>query len=496
MRVSEYFGIDRKQSELDFVDVDVIKDTPVYIDPSCIRWLSDDWSEQCNIMLTTYFDSLLDAVRQGDRERTLDLLAKLREPNETHLGISKGKSAGRALGAKSIRTLGDKLAESRAAQTGLIEDLEDTALFIDGVGRDVISDITTNILRGTLINYTQSVSRFYDIPTEEVPSGFVWDPSRQEWEEDYTELPTSESGKLLLVPKVIVRNGLHLKKDEFLRNYLVPTLIDEELDNPSSKLVQTVKEGDRTLRKVNPEDVIEHYGMSKEDVNRLSVERPELVFRYRETKKKSRSLPLGHSALASATNSDDIDYDELLRAVIETPTGFDHAHDYHDRVESLLSALLYPELSFPTKEEKLHNGRKRVDIQYTNTSQRGFFSWLIDHRIPSRYIFVECKNYERDLGNPELDQISSRFSPLRGKVGLLVCREFKEKELFLKRCRDTALDHRGYIIVLDDSDLAVLVDDAKRASTPPRERKKLGIKGGEKIWEFPRIRARFNDLVS
>jgi hypothetical protein len=496
MRVSEYYGLNRRQSELDFVDVDTVKDTPVYIDPSCMRWLADDWNRQCNIMLTTYFDSVLDAVRLDDKDRVLGLLGKLREPNETHLGISKGKSAGRALGPKSIRVLAAKLAESRAAHTGLIEDLEDTALFIDGVGKDVISDITTNIIRGTLILYTQSVAQYYGIPLEEVPSGFVWDPARQIWEEEYVDLPVTEEGKLLLVPKVIVRNGLHLTKDEFLKHHLVPALIDEESADPSSKLVQTVKQGDRVVTRVDRERLLAHYGTSKSAVDNMSVDRPAVLSNYKDIKRKSHSLPLGHDALSAATQDDLVDFPALLEAVLAVPAGADAAHEYHAKVEALLSALFYPELSFPTKEENLHEGRKCVDIRYTNTSQRGFFNWLKSNHVSSRYIFVECKNYGRDLGNPELDQISSRFSPLRGMVGLLVCRSFENKELFLKRCRDTALDHRGYVFVLDDSDLQEMVSAMSSAVENARKPAKYRNSNAGSPWEYPLLRDRFSNLVS
>jgi hypothetical protein len=44
---------------------------------------------------------------------------------------------------------------------------------------------------------------------------------------------------------------------------------------------------------------------------------------------------------------------------------------------------------------------------------------------------------------------------------MLVCRRFKDKAKFQQRCRDTALDDRGYIIALDDEDLKTLVEARK-----------------------------------
>ena len=104
------------------------------------------------------------------------------------------------------------------------------------------------------------------------------------------------------------------------------------------------------------------------------------------------------------------------------------------------------------------------DISYTNLASQGFFDWV--HRIqraPAPNVFVECKNYGSDLRNPEIDQIAGRFSPLRARLGLLVHRGFGDKSRLIQRCRDTALDSRGFVLPLDDDDLARLADERRRA---------------------------------
>lgn len=75
-------------------------------------------------------------------------------------------------------------------------------------------------------------------------------------------------------------------------------------------------------------------------------------------------------------------------------------------------------------------------------------------------MFVECKNYGTELGNPELDQMIGRLSDQRGTFGVIVCRRLADRETFEQRCRDTAADGRGFIIVLTDDDLAPLAAES------------------------------------
>ncbi|MFF7965766.1 hypothetical protein ACFZC3_10430 [Streptomyces sp. NPDC007903] len=447
------------------MDVDTVNDIRVYVDPGSIRYLEDDWGKQCLKMLETFFDSVLDSVRSNDKRRTVSLLSQLREPNETHLGISRGRSAGRGFGSKMGAELADKLAKSEAARTGLIQDLEDTAFFIGGVGMDIVSDVTTNIIRGPLITYTQQMAELFGIPlTNGVVSGPVWNPVSLEWENGFTELPTPDGNKLLLVPKVIVRRSMHMSRSEYYRDHLVPVLQEEEEKSASRGLADTVRS--RGKSRVTKKEIKKKYGSTKPDITRETLKRPSVYENYRNIKRQVAPQPLSHRELADTADSPLPDYEQLLQDVLDVPPGKADATRYHDAVESLLSAIFYPSLSMSEKEFEIHDGRKRVDIVYTNTARDGFFRFLVRQRIQSRYVYVECKNYGKEVANPELDQLSSRFSSFRGEFGILACRSFQDKDLFLRRCRDTARDGRGLIVALDDEDLKRLVADVLAALNP------------------------------
>lgn len=459
MRVSAHYKLGRSQPSLEFVDVDIRGDTRVFVDPRALRLIDSDWSRECVSLLQNFFDTVLEAIRAGNNPRARELLASLSEPNETHLGLSRGRAQGRGMGTELARDAWRSISQSRAVSTGLIEDLEDTVLFVEGIGFDIISDVTTNIIRSQLIEFTQDVARYYGIPlVENVVSGQTWDRRARRWTQSYTSLPRTKHGVLLLVPKSIVRRNQTFSPGEYYNDFVLPQLQTDELEAHSS-LVETLRDG---RRRVTKKAVRERYGQGKGVNLETTLKHPALLDRYRRAKDVKRQPP-GHEEIADMTESERPDWDALLAAVRAVPPGIEHATVYHHAVEALLTALFYPALDQPRREFPIHQGRKRIDITYTNVASRGFFDWV--HRVqaaPAPNVFVECKNYGSEPSNPEVDQLAGRFSALRGRVGLLVHRGFGDKARLIARCRDTALDDRGFILPLDDDDLAALVEERKQ----------------------------------
>jgi hypothetical protein len=345
------------------------------------------------------------------------------------------------------------LSTSEAVKSGLLEDLEESVLMVKHVSDDIVSDITTNILRQPLIRYTQHACEYYGIPTEpDIDSGPMWDPAAKRWFSDYVELPVASKKKLLLVPKAIVRLKMDYNQDEYFRHYLLERLRAVEL-SANTSLVHVLKDG---RRRVTKKDLEQKYGRGKSTIVEQTRNYPDVLQRYRKDRKHDVKPPLTHERIAESIDAAPPDWDSLLQAVKDITPGTAEATAYEKAIEQLLTALFYPSLTNPSLQHEIHEGRKRIDITYVNCASEGFFYWLaLNYTAP--HIFVECKNYGKEIGNPELDQLSSRFGKSRGQVGFLVCRSFLKKDLFLKRCRDTAQDGRGFIIPLDDSDLALLI---------------------------------------
>ena len=460
MRVSEHFALGRTQPTLDFVDVDVVGDVAVFVDPRALRLLNTPWADECVSLIQSFFTTVMEAIRAGQDDTARQLLAALREPNETHLGLSRGRSRGRALGPGSAHDVWDALSQSEAAKSGLLEDLEDTILMVEGISADIVSDIATNLIRGPLIRYTQEACSAYDIPFDnDVDSGPLWDAQAQRWFNEFVRLPVVNDSKLLLVPKVIVRKRMDYDAQEYYRHYILEHLRELEL-SANSELVQLLRSGNR---RVTIKDLKEKYGEGKSVIVRETRRDPTLLSRYRADKAGRIMPPLTHGQLAEVEGTPPPDWDRLIDGVTHLATGQSDADAYERAVEQLLTALFYPSLANPQLQKRIHDGRKRIDITYTNLATHGFFRWLATH-FSASHIFVECKNYGGEVGNPELDQLAGRFSPSRGQCGLLVCRSFDNKKLFEQRCKDTASDGRGFIVALDDSDLIAMTELRKTDS--------------------------------
>lgn len=458
MRVSEYYQLDRTQPNLDFVDVDIVEDTRIFVDPCALRLLPSNWGNECVSLVQSFFQAVLSAIKQGNHNRAQRLLLALKEPNETHLGLSKKEARGRALGRNSAHDVWKNLSKSEAIISGLLEDLEDAILMVEGISSDIISDITTNIIREPLIQYTQDMAAYYEIPlVVGVNSGPLWNPLLQEWHVKFVSLPITTFGKLILVPKVVVRRQTDYEVEEYYRHYLLEHLREIELA-ANTELVHLLKDG---RSRVTKKDLEAKYGRGKSTIVRETRNHPKILEQYRNDKRRSYQPPLDHTEIAASEGTPLPEWDELIRTAREIEPGKEYFDTYEKAIEKLLTTLFYPTLTNPRKQFEIHEGRKRIDLTYTNVAREGFFSWLSLH-YPSSNIFIECKNYTRDLGNPELDQLAGRFSPSRGQFGLIICRGFDDKDLFLKRCQDTAKDNRGFIILLDDDDLSELVTARKQ----------------------------------
>jgi hypothetical protein len=460
-KISKVFALNATQGELDFVDIRTDRDTRLFLEPFAISLRDDAWSEHCQDHLVSFFDAVIQAIRSGKDDRAHALLSHLGEPDETGLGYSTRRWRGRGVKGEKARQLFLALKRSKAVQTGLLQDLGEADLFIEGISLDGLSDISASVLRGPLIEYTQAQCNNWGIPLrKDVAAGYVWDSAQQQWHPKYADLPVAKGRHLILVPKFSVRRSLLLNSQEYYNKYILDFIAEQEIVR-GSNLVHLLKNGRKRVYKseLKPENPF-----SKDFLAKFSSDNPQVLESY---KKMYKDLPDADSAPRDSEIDSGFNESAFARALMERlpniPSGKDDATTYHRFMIGALEFLFYPHLMYPVAEQKLHEGRKRIDIMYTNAAKGGFFERALKSaQLRAHVIPFECKNYTKDPKNPELDQISGRFGDARGWLGFMCYRTSTNDALVLKRCADTALDGRGYVIPLHDADIIALLEMISR----------------------------------
>lgn len=473
-RFSKFFKLGLSQHQLDFVDINNEYDTPVYVDPYAIEIRDDIWAAEASEQIRIFFLEVLSALRKNDDARAINLMSKLTEPKETFLGVSRDTPQGRGVGLGQAKQLISAIKGSEAFSSGLLSDLSEMSLYVEGVDRDKISDLTTNIIRNLLVDYTQEQCDLFGIETHSYNGPPFWDKGRRNWISQHTQLPYISQNPIILVPKYIVRRKLSLDSQDFYNKQITDFLVDENL-KANSSLVQTLKSG---KRKVYKGDVREENPKSKSFIAYIVAKHPGLLELLKSVA-KSQSIILNFHDDDESPQSICLKLAELLPKI---PTGKKNADDYHTFIIGAFTTLFFPDLITPKKEWDIDDGRKRVDLVFTNAADNEFFSHRrSDSRVNANVVIVECKNYSSDIANPELDQLLGRFNSDRGKFGIIACRSVDDTTLLKRRCRDAVKNNQGYIIALTDADvIGMLTAKSKMRDSD--------------VYEF--LHAKYRDIIS
>jgi hypothetical protein len=470
VKLSERFDLKKTQYELDFVDIDPSRDLRLFIDPYFLARRHDQWSISASRTIRSFFEYFITLLRTGEDQQARDLFEHLREPNETCLGLSRGAPRGNGIGESNADDIFESLKGSRAVKTGVVADLEDCRLFIKGIDKDKTSDMATNIIRGHLIEYTIAQCELWGIPLQDgIPSGFVWDRMEKEWINLHTKMLIVDDRRLLLVPKAIVSYAKRYAAKQYHQHFVLTFLQHEHLRLNSVLVEQKERKDGTVTRRVTKKSVVDYEAPStKEYLAKFTETHPEVFKEFKEFV-ASRQASIPDREFDPGQLDSVIDY--LIELLESIPAGGENATLYHRTVLGILELLFYPNLTAPQIERDIHDGRKRIDITFDNGAQDGFF-WNLHtiSKVTCPFVFVECKNYSRDVANPEVDQIAGRFSPNRGRFGLVLCRSVENMSLLLARCADVYKDERGVVIPMEDADLIEMLRDLKRGIRRPEER--------------------------
>jgi hypothetical protein len=272
-------------------DVSLIKDLPLFIDPFLLFNSRNSDYQRLHEEIIRYLRFLRDRSSQGSLDPgLLRAWYQFGEVKQTWLGFSQQGNGGSGLGADFARALHEKLGtiftnfgEEKVTRSS---HLEKVCLVSEGVGRDNISDFTTNLIKGYLLDHTQAFARDHLRPDQR--RTFTVDRVRYNydtatWERGHYPLPHHTGDFVLLTPKdMLTRDEIWISRrdlrDDFERialsvsdpelralpnNYFYPQLSNDPKMPAKGREAEKQRAIDRTIRKY-PE-VIEHYIRQKED---------------------------------------------------------------------------------------------------------------------------------------------------------------------------------------------------------------------------------------
>lgn len=249
--IKKYYGI---VGPVPFVDVEIERDNRLYVDPHAIRLhrRPEPFASDALRYIDTFFHEVTDSIITGtpaSLARGRLLLQQFAEPWETRLGMAQQGFQGHG-GADVVGTwIWEVLTGNAEAvvRIGVLRHVEDLPLFVEGVDRDITSDITTRIIFSALADFTESMLQVYpQLRTGGNGTGVftkqVWDPTSRGWRMRDVTLPIASGKPLLLVPRQWARRTLLMSARRFYGTTILSyAQLEQAVVDSNGKLLKTSK---------------------------------------------------------------------------------------------------------------------------------------------------------------------------------------------------------------------------------------------------------------
>ena len=284
MNFTEFYGMTiTGHRDIDFVDIDVNTDVELYIDPERIALSNHPFASAANAAIEDFFSVLCEAATSGDRDFLYHLLSYGKEPNETHFGNSAFESCGKGNSPQILMPIVDDMISLGMFHSDLFTQLSDLQLWTHNFHYDRLSDLTTNIIRGVLVEYTYHQYDIHqlELPQENCKSAPVWDIQEHRWRMEIFPHFISRQHPALLVPKAFVGRQMLSSPGELLQKYALKYRQEEHLNERSEFCHQkTYRDGREVLVPPTKKELyhIEVKGQpTKTYLRRIGREHPRMV---------------------------------------------------------------------------------------------------------------------------------------------------------------------------------------------------------------------------
>ena len=286
-------------------NISVINDLPLFIDPFLLFNSKKEEYQNLHDEIIDYVAFLRDIANENElKPGLLKSWFLFPEIKQNWLGYSKISNGGTGLGIKFAKSLNKNLHTvfSNFGQEEITQGshLEKLCLIKDGIGRDNISDFTTNLIKDYLLEYTESFAKKY------IKSAFLqkhnirhvnFNYKTRCWTNKEFLLPTINNDFVILTPKdILTKDQSWINKGDMIKDFddIVASVSNEQLrDEINQYFLRSIprkprkKDYDVAASKVinHFPQYIDYYIKYKEDnggkaqkVSNLKVEETENLF--------------------------------------------------------------------------------------------------------------------------------------------------------------------------------------------------------------------------
>jgi len=436
------------QNEVDFVVPNLEQDRRLCIDPILLYKAKNAAFRALHTKMLEMFNYAIEQFEKGNI-KDAEYLINFPEVSEIGLGYSVGTTKGSGLGSYLNKLVFDTLTASPDLVKRKLRHIEELQLVSLGISADRVSDITANILKDSLIEYTKRQCELWNIPiTKAVPITHIFNFETGEWEDRYEDLPTNPftGSPLIFVPRRIVRILPWINFDDYLKSEFMLFL-------PSKK--KLFRKRQQTISKKDLPKKPEVVELTRKEIHRID--------RYVAKKEKK-----AYEAQPISLESDmTIDIEQLIEELHVLKSGRDNAYEYQNLILRILNYLFEPELIDGKPQVRTEYGTEIRDIIFTNESDISFWRYIREGHKNFLVIF-ELKNKDK-IDNSDIDQLANYLGDPTGYLGILVSRKPPKSG---QRRKVFAIYNkvvpRKIILFLSDEDIEILIKDKNSGKDPTK----------------------------
>lgn len=235
---SQHFGVSPKVlADYGAFDVSLASDLPLFVDPFLLFNSKKQEYRDLHDGMIRYLVFLRDRANLDLDPGLIKSWYMFQEVKQNWLGFTVLGNSGSGLGKDFARALHSSLGSilkgfgSESITNGA--HLEKLALIKEGVGRDNISDFTTNLIKGYLLEYTQTFTQTHlsaDQRGTFSVARAVFNYETETWESRQYELPALRGDFVLLTPAdMLTKDDTWISRSDLVREFSsIPDSIEDQ----------------------------------------------------------------------------------------------------------------------------------------------------------------------------------------------------------------------------------------------------------------------------